>query len=237
LRDLFESLDDEEYQLSIPDKRTSSQTDWIDDELEDARNHIERMRSLATGDRSEIDALEAKIEDAAARIGQSGADRDGQEQAVAHFKEALRTLYGRIGKTDWLEVAAELDKTWTDLRRANAEEGHDESRPEIRETRQRLQQVKASSDISHGQQLIDDMKRQIFRLKRCEWSKKVIHWARENFGGIIWTNTQQARAAVNEGNHALLGGEPCERLLSHARSIMRLVERDTPSVHKPPVPK
>lgn len=234
----FESLDDEEYQLSIPDKRTSRQTDWVDDELADARSHIERMRSLATGDRGAIDALEARIEEAVERIGQSGTDRDAQEQAVAHFKEALRTLYGRLGDTDWLEVAAELDKTWMDLKRANAEEGHDESRLEIRETRQRLQQVKESADVSHGQQLIEDMKSQIFRLKRCEWSKQVIHWARESFGGIIWTNAQQARTAVNEGSRALLNDAPCEQLHSHAGRILNLVEeRETPAVHKPPVPK
>lgn len=134
-------------------------------------------------------------------------------------------------------MVAQLDETWTDLKRANAEEGYDESRMEIRDTQRRLVQVKESGDVLLGRQLISDMERQTFLLKRCEWSKQVIHWAREYFGGIVWTNTQQAQVAVNEGNHALLGAESCETLLRHAARIMDLVERETPKVPKPPVPK
>ena len=234
---LFPSLDDEEYHLDRPDKRTSWQTDWIADELAEARKHIARIRTLTTGDEVEIDTLETRIREAVALIGQSGADRDGQERAVKHLKEALRTLYGRVEKIDWLDVVAQLDETWTDLKRANAEEGYDESRIEIRDTRRRLQQVKESGDVVLGRQLVNDMERQTFLLKRCEWSKQVIHWARENFGGIIWTNTGQARIAVNEGNHSLLGAESCEKLLGHAARILDLVERETPTVPKPPVPK
>ena len=47
-----------------------------------------------------------------------------------------------------------------------------------------------SGDVSLGRQLINDMERQTFLLKRCDWSKQVIDWARENFGGIVWTNTR-----------------------------------------------
>lgn len=93
---LFPSLNDEEYHLDIPDKRTSVQTDWVDDELAEARRQIGRIRTLSTRDEGEIDTLETRIREAVARIGQSGADRDGQEQAVQHLKEALRTLYGRV---------------------------------------------------------------------------------------------------------------------------------------------
>jgi len=189
------------------------------------------------GDEVEIDTLEIAIREAAARIGRPGADRDEQEQAVGHLKEALGTLYGRVAEIDWLEVVAQLDETWTDLKRANAEEGYDESRMEIRDTRRRIQQVKESGDVLLGRQLINDMERQTFLLKRCEWSKQVIHWARENFGGIVWANTQQARIAVNEGNHSLLGAEACEKLLGHAARILDLVERETPAVPKPPIPK
>lgn len=234
---LFPSLNDDEYYLDIPVRRTSFQTDWVDDELAEARKQIGRIRTLTTGTEVETDTLEAKIREAVARIGQSGADRDGQEQAVQRLKEALRTLYGRVAEIDWLEVVAQLDEIWTDLKRANAEEGYDESRMELRDTRRRLQQVKESGDVQLGRQLINDMERQTFLLKRCEWSKQVIHWARENFGGVIWTNTEQARIAVNEGNHALLGAESCEILLGHAARILDLVERETPTVPKPPVPK
>lgn len=234
---LFPSLNDDEYHLDIPDERTSFQTDWVDDELMEARKQIGRIRTLTTGDEAEIDTLETRIGEAVARIGQSGADRDGQEQAVQHLKEALRTLYGRVAEIDWLEVMAQLDETWTDLKRANAEEGYDESRMEILDTRRRLQQVKESEDVQLGRQLVNDIERQTFLLKRCEWSKQVIHWARENFGGVIWTNTEQARIAVNEGNHSLLGAESCEKLLGHAARILDLVERETPTVPKPPVPK
>ena len=234
---LFPSLDDDEYHLDRPVRRTSFQTDWVDDELAEARKQIGRIRTLTTGDEVEIDTLETRITEAVARIGQSGADRDGHEQAVQHLREALGTLYGRVGEVDRLEVVAHLDETWTDLKRANAEEGYDESRMEIRDTRRRLRQVKESGDVQLGRQLINDMERQTFLLKRCEWSKQVIHWARENFGGVIWTNTEQARIAVNEGNHALLGAESCEKLLGHAARILDLVERETPTVPKPPVPK
>ena len=234
---LFPSLNDEEYHLGVPSERKSCQTDWVTDELAEARKQIGRIRTLTTGDEVEIDRLETRISEAAARIGQSGADRDGQEQAVQHLKEALRTLYGRIAEMDWLEVVAQLDETWTDLRRANAEEGYDESRMEIRDTRQRLQQVKESEDVRLGRQLIHDMERQTFLLKRCEWSKQVIHWSRENFGGVIWKNTEQARIAVNEGNHSLLGAESCEELVGHAARILDLVERETPTIPKPPVPR
>ncbi len=234
---LFPSLNDDEYHLDIPEERTSFQTDWIDDELAEARRQIERIRRLTAGDEVAIDTVETKIWEAATRIGQSGADRDGQEQALQRLKEALRTLYGRVAEIDWLEVVAQLDETWTDLGRANAEEGYDDSRMEILDTRRRLQQVKESEDVQLGRQLINDMERQIFLLKRCEWSKQVIHWARENFGGIIWTNTEQARVAVNDGNHSLLGAASCEKLVGHAARIMGLVERETSTVPKPPVPK
>ena len=236
---LFPSLNDDEYHLDVPNQRLSIQTDWVADELADARKQIGRIRTLTTGGEVEIDGLESRIEEAAVRIGQSGADRDGREKAVDHLKKELQALYRRVEKLriDWMNVVAQLDETWTDLRRANAEEGYDESRMVIRDARQRLQQVKEAADVQLGRRLINDMERQTFLLKRCEWSKQIIHWARENFGGIMWTNTEQARTAVDEGSHSLLGAESCEKLLGHAARILDLVELESPTVPKPPVPK
>ena len=234
---LFPSLEDEEYDLPIPSKGKAAQTDWIDHELEEARKLLERIRTFAPEDSDEIEMLEARISDAVARIRGAGPERGDHEQASDHFKEALRELYGRVEGTEWLVVAAEVGEVWTDLRRANAEEGYDELRTVMRETRRKLQQVKHSEDVSIARDLIGEMKREIFRLKRCEWAGQVIRWGHHSFDRIDWKNTEQARSAVEEGTHSLLAAEPCESLLGHAGRIMRLVDRKTSGVPKPPVPR
>ena len=228
---------DEEFELERPDEGKATHTDWIDRELAEARAHITRLRASSANDTDAVDELERGISAAVSEIDRAGADRDALERGVAHLKEVLRELYRLVDSNEWSDVEAELDEAWVDLKRANAEEGYADSRLEMREARVRVGQAKAKEDPSLARELIRDLRRSLFELKRCEWSKELINWARWNFGSINWTNAGQAKAEVMQGMRALAANKPCSELLAHAGRIWELIVRDSDDYTGPPIPQ
>ena len=228
---------DEEFELERPDEGKATHTDWIDRELAEARAHIARLRASGAAETDPVDEHEREISAAVSEIDRAGSDRDALEKGVEHLKEVLRTLYRLVDSNEWSDVEAELDEAWVDLKRANAEEGYADSRLEVREARMRVDQVKAKQDPSLARELVRDLRRSLFELKRCEWSKELINWARWNFGSINWTNAGQAKAEVMQGMRALGANKPCSELLAHAGRIWELVVRDSDDYTGPPIPQ
>lgn len=232
----FPPLDDDEYELPIRYDQMELQTDWIDHELSDARELIRRMRRAGHMDHTRLDNIETRLADEADRLRRAGPDRDAAEQAVSRLKEAFRELYDLAETTEWPDAEAELDEAWADLRKANAEEGHAESRGEMQDLEYHRDQAKRSRRTGNAREVTDEIRREIFRLKYCEWSKGILNWARGHFTRIRWTNPGQARLAVNEGQRALQANEPCPALLDHARRILELVVQESKDDPVPPYP-
>ena len=228
---------DEEFELERPDDGKATQTDWISREVAEAQAHIARMHTSGHMDTVAIGGLDEKISAAVGQIDHAGSDRDALEKGIEHLKEVMREFYRLVDSNEWIDVAAELDEAWVDLKRANAEEGYSESRLEMREARVRLDQVKAKQDPSLARELLTDLRKSLFVLKRCEWSKELINWARRNFGSINWTNAGQARTEVTQGMRALAADKPCPELLAHAGRIWELVVRDSDDYTGPPIPQ
>ena len=236
VRLLFPTLDDEEYELPVPEDGDAIQMEWVDDELAEAHKRMSKMRDTGqTGD-AELDDIESTIMGAKNLMDRAGLDFDAQKQADSRLKEALRGLYNLLEANTWPNAEAELDEAWADLNRANREEGYDASRREMQEAKQRLIQVKNSQDAGLARELVDDFRRLTFVLKQCEWSKEVVNWAQSGFGRIRWKNSGQARHAVDEGMRATLANRPCPELLDHARQILELVVRESPDDPHPQVP-
>ena len=204
--------------------------------LAEAHERIVSIRTLGHTDDTKLDEAETSIEHAVKQITRAGSDTDANNKAVSRLKEALRDLHRRVKANEWPVAEAALEEAWADLKKANREEGHDESRREIREAKQRLDQVKNAQDPRLARELKANFERALFMLKRCEWSKSTIVWARQQFTSIRWKNAGQARQAVERGVRALVADEPCSELLQHAREILLLVVRDSPDDSRPPVP-
>ncbi|MDE0394627.1 MAG: Hsp70 family protein [Gammaproteobacteria bacterium] len=228
---------DEEFELERPDEGKTTHTGWIDREVVEAHAHIGRLRAGRHSDGIPTDKLEQEISAATNEIDRAGSDRDALEKGVEHLKEVLRKLYQFIDSNEWSDVEAELDEAWVELKKANAEEGHTASRLEMREARIRVDQVKAKQDPSLARELIQDLRMSHFKLKRCEWSKALIDWARRNYGSINWTNASQAKTEVTQGMRALAANKPCSDLLEHAGRIWELIVRDTDDYTGPPIPQ
>ena len=228
---------DEEFELERPDERKTIDTDWIDREVAEAHAHMDRLRTGRHSDAIAIDEIEQEISATASDIGRAGSDRDALEKGVEHLKEILRKLYHFVDSNEWSDVEAELDAAWVDLKRANAEEGHDPSRLEMHEAQVRVDQVKAKQDPSLARELIRDLRRSLFKLKRCEWSRELINWSRRSFGNISWTNSAQAKTEVMLGMRALAADKPCSELLEHAGRIWELIVRDSDDYTGPPIPQ
>lgn len=236
VRLLFPTLDDEEYELPIPSNLDPIQMEWVDDELAEAHKRMSKMRDSGQTHYAELDEIESNIEGAKELLDRAGPEIDQQRKAVNRLKEALRGLYNFLKENSWPNAEAELDKAWADLNTANLEEGFDASRREIQEASQRFIEVKNSQDAGLARELISEFRRLTFMLKRCEWSKEIVNWAHSGFGRIRWTNSSQARHAVNEGMGAMLANRPCPELLDHARQILELVVRESPDDPRPQVP-
>ena len=230
----FPSLDDDEYELRIPSDGKELRTEWIDHELSDARRLMQRMRRAGHVDHGPLGAIETRLGEEAGRLRHAGTDRDAAEQAVSRLKEAFRELYDLAETIEWPEAEAELDEAWAELKRANAEEGHTESRDEMRDLEHRRDQVRRSGNTDDAREVTDQIRRAIFQLKYCEWSKGILNWARGEFSRIRWTNPGQARLTVNEGMQAMLAGRPCPELLDHARRVLELVAQESEEI--PPYP-
>ena len=236
VRVLFPAFDDEEYKLKIPSIGQPSQTEWIDDEVVEAQKRIDSIRTLGHGDSTMLDEVAISIEHAVEQIARAGSDTDAKNKAVSLLKEKLRGLHKLVRASEWTVAEAKLDEAWADLNKANREEGYDESRREMREAKQRLDQVKNARDPRLARELMTNFEHSLFMLKRCEWSKSIVAWARQQFTSIRWKNAGQARRAVESGVRALVADEPCSELLQHAREILALVVQDSPDDSRPPVP-
>ena len=75
---LFEALD-EEFELSIPIPPRNIQTDWVGDELREARYRIEELRSAGHVDVNQLADIENRLDQAEASVG--GSRRPRQESA------------------------------------------------------------------------------------------------------------------------------------------------------------
>ena len=232
----FPSLNDDEYELPIPSCGKKLQTDWIDHELSDARRLIKRMRTAGHVDHARLGAVETRLGEWAGRLRHAGTYRASAEQAVSRLKEAFRELYDLAETIEWPEAEAELDEAWTELKRANAEEGHAESRDEMRELEYRRDQARRSGITDDAREVTDQIRRAILQLKYCEWSKGILNWAREHFSRIHWRNPGQARLTVDEGMQAMLADKPCPELLDHARRVLDLVVQESEDDPVPPYP-
>ncbi len=231
----FPSLDDDEYELPIPNEGKGLQTDWIDHELADARRLIRRMRTAGHVDHARLGEIESRLAEWAGRL-RVGTDRDAAEQAVSRLKDAFLDLYDLAESIEWPGAEAELDEAWAELKRANAEEGHSESRDEMRDMEHRRDQVRRSRQTDDAREVTDQIRREIFRLKYCEWSKGILNWARGHFTSIHWTNPRQARMMVDQGLEAMQADKPCPELLDHARRILELVVQESDDDPVPPYP-
>ena len=236
VRVLFPTIDDEEYELPIPSDGQASQTEWVGDEFAAARKRIGKLRDSGRLDGSDLDDIESKIARAKDLMDRAGSDSDAPYQAISRLQEALRALYNFLEANAWTIAEAELDEAWAELSEANREEGHDASKPEMQEGRQRLIQVKNAKNADLARELVGEFRRLTFTLKRCEWSKEVINWAQWGFGRIRWTNARQARHVLDEGMRAVLANKPCSELLDHAREILKLVVQESLDDPRPPVP-
>ena len=236
VRLLFPTLDDEEYELPVPEYGDAIQMEWVDDELAEARKRMSKLRESGQTSGAELDDIESRIADAKGLMDHAGSVIDAQGQAIGRLKEALRGLYNLLEANAWPTTEAELDEAWAELNTANREEGYDESKREMQEAKQRLIQVKNSQDAGLARQLVDDFRRLTFVLKQCEWSKEVVNWAQWGFGRIRWKNSGQARRTVDEGMRAMLANRPCRELLEHARQILELVVRESSDDPHPQVP-
>ena len=236
VRVLFPTLDDEEYELPVPEETDPLQMEWVDDELTAACERISKMRDSDQTGGAELDDIESTIADARILMDHAGSDVDAQVQASGRIKEALRRLYNFLEANAWPNAETELDEAWAELNMANREEGYDESKREMLEAKQRLLQVKNSKDAVLARELVSEFRRLTFMLKRCEWAKEVVNWAQSGFGRIRWKNSAQARQAVDEGMRAMLANRPCPELLEHGRQILELLIRESPDDPRPPVP-
>ena len=235
---LFEALD-EEIELSIPDRSIATQTDWIEDGLREGRARIGELRDAGHVDEGRLAGIEDKIGQAEGPALEGAADPDSRQKAVSLLKEALRELDHLWSKSWWPRVQDELDETWADLRKANREEGYPDTRREMREWKEKYDQVVQEEDAALARVLVADLRSAIFLLKRCEWSNDIVHWARSHFSRIAWEDATEARRAVNEGVQALLSNRPCSEMLDHAGRILNLVSaKDAPEgrAPRPPVP-
>ena len=233
---LFPDLDDEEFDLPIPIGQESTQVDWMDDEINEAKKHIDTLRKSKAVKEHVLSGLGTRFKNSRHGVYSAGSDTDARNQAISRLREALRELYTLLDDNDWSITEAELMKAWNELCRANQEEGHSSSRPEMLDFKRRMNQVRTRKDPEQARDLITQIRRMEFGLKRCEISKGLIAWAKMNFGEISWTNREQARRRVQEGVQALVQEADCDDLFRHAGLILQLVDQDSDAGPRPPVP-
>ena len=200
--------------------------DWIEDELREGRARIVELRQAGHADERELAGIEDKIAQAEGPALEDASDPDERRKAVNLLQEALRELDHLWSKSQWPRVRDELDETWSDLRKANRDEGYEDTRREMGELKGKFDQVVQDEDAALARMLITDMRGAIFRLKRCEWSNDIVQWARAHFSRIAWKDPTDAREAVKEGVQALLANRPCSEMLDHARRVLSLVSED-----------
>ncbi len=236
----FPDHNDEEFDLELSDENKAAHTDWIDREVAEIRVQIRQLHAIGYADASMVDQHDQKISGAVTEIDQS-CSRDALDKGIRRLKEAIQEFYNFVDSNEWSHVEIELNKVWDDLKKANAEEGYEDSEAEMQERHERLNYVKEERDLKLARDLIKDLRRRISVLKRCEWSKQYIAWAWQNLKIINWANTDQAQKEATRGMKALTADKPCSELLMHARTISELVVRNADEYADeytgPPIPQ
>ena len=232
----FPALDDKEYKLEIPTKKLSLQTDWINDEANEAQNNLQVLVAGGHVPEEELKGIRKRLKEVLCEFRKAPSNSDDKFQAIDRLREVLRDIYGLVEQNEWQIAEVALDEAWADLKRANREEGKSEARLEMREAKRNLDQVKESRDIENARVLKLTFEHERFKLKRCEWSKAAIAWARQEFTSIRWKNVHEARHVVQRGVRALMDDRPCSELLRHAGQILRLVVRDSTGDSRLPIP-
>ena len=237
VRVVFPKLDSVEFKLEIPSAGHASQWGWISDEVVAANKRIKSIRDLNTVDESRLTEIETNINNLAERSTEANLDIDAVSQAGNRLKRELQGLHKLFKDNEWQLAEIELDKAWNELLVANREEGHDDLRNEIQEAKRNLDRVKNARDPHLARELTKSFNRMIYLLKRCEWYKRIIQWARHEYYDINWKHAGQARSAIRAGVSALVADKPCSELKPLARAIMSLVVLDSTDDPRPPVPR
>ncbi|MDE2835819.1 MAG: Hsp70 family protein [Bacteroidota bacterium] len=232
----FPVLEVEEFILHVPELDRELQTEWISNEVIEARKRMDSLQALGLVDSPKLDEIGNRIEAEERKIDSPDSDADAKTKAISRLKEALRELFNLSKDSRWPVAETELDEIWLDLQRANREEGRSDTRQEMQEARIRVNQVKEKRDPRLARELTASLKNSIFELKRCEIARSIIAWARTQFYSIRWKNDYQARQVVNRGVRALVADEPCSSLLPCAGEIVSLLVQDSSDGSRPPIP-
>ena len=217
-------------------------------ETDAAEEHIAWFRGESRVDEQQLGDLEARLGETREKLDEAydqycsagHPDRDAFEQARSRMKEVLRELFELVAEHEGSRIVDELEEVWTELKRESIKRGMDPSRSELQETKAKVEQAKAAAkrgDFDVAKRVVDDVRKQIFQLVRCDWARDFVHYSKVQFYSISWTNAVQARHEVDNGIRALQNDCDCDELFRHAVQIFHLVIRDDTGPPIPPIPE
>jgi len=220
----FETLD-EEYELDIPDMRTSSDPprEWVEQEVDEARTHLRELRGSRGAALPELRRIETNLRDATEQFRERAGrgDTGGWSQAVDRLKEALKDLYGILDNTTWQRLEEDLDEVWDDLTVDQDADGGSTD-PQLREISAAFKAVRERQDPRLGRELLDRMRTLRYERNKSDINRSFIMWAQHGYARIQWTDPAQARHAVDAAVQVVLSGGSDDEVHRHADRVWLL---------------
>lgn len=197
----------------------------------EADGYLQRLRSISSLSRSEMDAIDDRYADIADRFDNEITSDDGKMHLLADLRALFRDMEKTEKNHEWDFLEAELRQEFARLDKANGQNGH-EYDAQVADLRRRTDDVIRRRDISLGQQVLEDIKEVYISCTFVSYLVGFIRYHDSNFSTLSWKNANVARTHINNGKRMIASGHlDVEELRQEC--VLVLEQLDIPENEKP----
>ena len=224
----FPSLDHTE-EVEIPSDKVQEDIDgsWLQTELNRASKEIDRMEQEGHHNHNpELEKLKKEVQHLKDRLDQDPSDYDRKTEVLDNLRKSFRKVDQLEEQVDWPKMEQELNEELSYLEKANNEFGDEDSRKRLQEYRRKVEEVKQRKDVKLAKSLKDEMYQEYINLTFLIQLIAFIDNHSKNFNQYHWSDPNQARQLINEGQRVISEHPTVERLHPIVADILKLLPRE-----------
>ena len=224
----FPSLDHTE-KVNIPSDSVQKDIDgtWLQNELIRASREIDRIDQEGHHkDNPELEKLRKEVEHLKKRFAQDPSDYDRKTEVLDNLRKSFRKVDQLEDEVDWPKMEQELKDELAYLEKANSDFGDESSRKRLEEFHRKVEEVKRRKDVKLAKLLKKEMYQEYINLTLLIQMVIMIDNHSKNFNQYHWSDPNQARQLINEGQRIISEYPSVERLHPVIADLLKLLPRE-----------
>jgi len=211
--------------IEIESKRTSVETNFLENEIRKAKGSISELKQDENAD-AKLNKVEKEIEEIDKSFQNNKNDIDTKSKALTDLRKSLKVLDELNTSTEWPKLEAEIKEGFYRLEKANTDLGNDKSTALVNQLKNNVEKVLEVKDVKLGNSLLEEIDSLFFEITMIYQIIGMIRDFDKNFNTHSWKDNARARQLVNSGLTKITENPDVEDLRQIVVSIFDLLPND-----------